>query len=570
MKKPNARALKRFWMLAKLYWFEERQWQRLLWLGAVTVLLIVGTVMLVRLNAVRGGWTNALDDRDAEAFWAGILQYVLIIVAYVPLVAGQTYLISLLGLKWRTWMTERFVGRYLDNRAYYKLTSKPDIDNPDQRISQDIKGFTYDALIFLLVIINSVFQLVGFGGQLWGISRVLVLVLVIYTIFGTFLATGVFGRVLVRLNAEQLRREADFRFGLVRIRENAEAIAFYQGEGKEEGHLKLFFNEIVENFKRLIVWRDVGFGTFDNGYEWITYAVPVMVLAPSVFAGDYGVGEVVQAQSAFLRIFFALNLIIRRFESLTEFAAGIDRVYDLAQAMDDDGRERGGDPGEVRRIDTVEGERIAIEHLTLQTPNYQRTLLTDLSFTLPARTGLLVMGASGAGKSSLLRAIAGLWTAGTGRIERPPLSEVLFVPQRPYMTLGTLREQLLYPDTEANYADARLQAVLEQVNLPNLVEQYGGFEAVRNWSEVLSLGEQQRLAFARVLLQQTRFAILDESTSALDVANEGRLYEHLQQAGVTYISVGHRPTLRQYHQHVLEVLEDESWHLQSGSNGSST
>jgi len=529
-------------------------------------MLIVGTVLSVQLNAQRGAWTNALAEQDRMAFQEGILYYFLIILAYIPLVAGRTYLVSLLGLKWRTWMTESFVGRYLGNRAFYQLTSNREIDNPDQRIAQDIKSFTYDALFFLIVIVNSIFQIVGFGGQLWGISRWLVLLLVVYTVFGTFLATGVFGRALVRLNAEQLRREADFRFGLVRIRENAEAIAFYRGEGQERGHLGGFFDEIVANFKRLIVWRDVGFGTFQNSYTWITFAVPVVVLAPGVFEGSSNVGDVTQAQTAFLQVFFALDLIIERFESLTEFAAGIDRVYDFAQAIDRNQPEQLTE-GE-RQIDTVEANRIALERVTLQTPNYQRTLIADLSVELPAGDGLLVMGASGAGKSSLLRAIAGLWMAGTGKIVRPRLEDILFVPQRPYMTLGTLREQLIYPSLKTDLADTEFQAVLERVNLPDLIERCGGLSATRNWSEELSLGEQQRLAFARVLLNRPRFVILDESTSALDVPNEERLYQHLQETGVTYVSVGHRPTLRQYHQLVLEVFETASWELQTGGNGS--
>ncbi len=560
MKKPNARALQRFWMLAKLYWLGEQKWRSLLWLGGITGLLIVGTLMLLRINATQGSWTNALDDRNPEAFWSGITQYFLLILAYIPLVAGRTYLISWLGLKWRTWMTDRFVGRYLEDRSYYKLTSNAAIDNPDQRISQDISGFTYDALIFLVVIINSIFQIAGFSLQLWAISRILVLVLVAYTCLGTTLAVGVFGRKLVHLNAEQLKREANFRFGLVRVRENAEAIAFYRGEGQEKGHLQIFFNEVVNNFKHLIVWRDVGFGTFQNSYTWITYAVPVVALAPGVFGGDYGVGEIIQARSAFLQIFFALNIVVSRFETLTQFAAGIDRVYDLAQAMDESKAEP-QEQLEKRRIDIVESNRIAIEHLTLQTPNYQRTLLGDLSLSLPEHNGLLVMGASGAGKSSLLRAIAGLWTSGTGRIERPPLADVLFIPQRPYMTLGTLREQLVYPQAADDFSDERLQAALDRVNLSNLAEQYGGFDTERNWSEVLSLGEQQRVAFARVLLQKSKFAILDESTSALDIPNERCLYEHLQASDVTYISVGHRSSLREYHQLVLEVFENEPWQL---------
>jgi putative ATP-binding cassette transporter len=278
-----------------------------------------------------------------------------------------------------------------------------------------------------------------------------------------------------------------------------------------------------------------------------------------------------------MRVFFSLNVVVARFQQLTTFGAGINRLYTFAQFLEQTEATQASDEQQPQ-IQTIEADRLAVEHLSLQTPNYQRTLVEDLSIELPAGQGLLVMGPSGCGKSSLLRAIAGLWNSGTGAIVRPEPDQILFLPQRPYMVLGTLRDQLLYPNTVRTFGEAsvepltlteahleveeqHLKQVLEQVNLAGLDERFGGFDAEQDWADVLSLGEQQRLTFARLLLNKPKYAILDEATSALDLGNEERLYQHLQSKGTTFLSVGHRSTLASYHQSLLELSQDKTWHI---------
>ena len=558
----NFDLLKRFWSIARLYWFSEEKGKARGLLFVITLMLITYTVLSVLLNQQRGGLITALSELNEEEFWQKLLIYFGVLVAYIPLFAGANYLSGFLGLLWRKWLTGTFLDNYFRDRAYYKLTSYGQIDNPDQRISQDLRSFTQESLDLLLVTISSILQVIGFGFQLWTISFPLVIFLVIYAIVGTLVTVGVFGKVLVRLNFQQLKREANFRFGLVRIRENAESIAFYQGEPQEENQVKVRFNDVFENFKRLILWQKLGLGAFTNSYEFITFALPFLILAPSVFAGDLQVGKVTEAQGAFFRIFMALNLIVNRFETLTEFSAGINRVHEFADYINlTDGDKKESKESANPTIDTVNDEQIAVKDLTLQTPNYQRTLVEDLNVEVPQGNGLLIMGASGCGKSSLLRAIAGLWESGTGKIIRPDLSEILFLPQRPYMILGSLREELIYPKTETELTNDQLANILEQVNLPHLIERFGNLDVEKNWGDVLSLGEQQRVAFARILINQPRYVVLDEATSALDVNNEASLYENLQNSNVTYISVGHRPTLQNYHQLVLELAEDKSWQI---------
>jgi vitamin B12/bleomycin/antimicrobial peptide transport system ATP-binding/permease protein len=558
MERFNLSLVKRFWAIAKSYWSSEEKWQARGMLLLVVLLSLGYTGLSVLLNNKRGALISALSAQDEARFWQTILVFTGTLVVYAPLFAGYTYLRDRLGLQWRRWLTNRFVDRYFENRAFYTLShSDADIDNPDQRIAEDVKSFTQESLTLLLAGVDSLLAIAAFSGVLWGISKPLIGFLIVYALLGTLATVGIFGQSLVRLNFEQIKKEADFRFSLVRVRENAEAIAFYQGESRESAQVKGRFKEAFENFKRLLIW-ELNLNILTNAYEFIPFILPAIVVAPGIFAGELEVGKVSEAQGAFIRVFFSLNLIVARFQSLATFGAGVERLYTFAENIEPPPLQ----PTEESTVDlataqtTIETEeapeRLALQNITLQTPNRQRVLFENLSVELPKGSGLLVKGPSGCGKSSLLRAIAGLWNAGKGKILRPSLEKMLFLPQRPYMILGTLRDQLLYPNTNADVDDDRLRAVLMQVNLPDLEQRQGGFNTKRDWAEVLSLGEQQRLIFARLLLNQPAYAILDEATSALDPQNEAHLYQQLQASGITFLSVGHRESLNQYHQGVLD------------------
>ncbi len=570
MDRFNFKVFRRFWAIAKAYWFGEEKWKGRGLLLLIVVLLLGYTGLSVLLNTQRGELISALSAQSESRFWKTVGIFLGILVVYAPLLAGYTFLRDRLGLVWRRWLTDSFIDRYFQDRAFYNINQfSPDIDNPDQRIAEDVRSFTQESLTLVLVAVESVLSIIAFSGVLWGISRELVLFLLIYAVAGTVLTIGIFGQPLVKLNFEQLKKEANFRFSLVRVRENAEAIAFYQGERQESEQIKDRFIAAFDNYKKLLNW-ELALNGLTNFYEFIPFVLPAIVVAPGVFSGEVEVGKVSEAQGAFIRVFFSLNVIVARLQSLTAFGAGIDRLYDFSDAIGDDkimidaadtNAEAHPEPS-LPVIALEISSTLALNKLTLQTPNYQRTLIENLSLTLDTEESLLVMGPSGCGKSSLMRAIAGLWNSGTGTILRPDIQDLLFLPQQPYMVLGNLRQQMLYPYPDTKVTDVQLTEILKQVNLPDLVERYkDGFDMIEEWGDVLSLGEQQRLSFARVLLHQPAYTILDEATSALDRANEEQLYSHLTTTKTAYISVGHRESLENYHRSVLRLAEDHTWEI---------
>ena len=524
----------------------------------VIVLLGTFTVFTLFITNQQAEFVSALSAQNPERFWRSIIEFFSTVVIAVPFVSSYSFFRQKLSVFWRRWMTHSFMKNYLSDRSFYQISYHPEIDNPDQRIAQDIKSFTDQSLRFLVIILNAIFQLFGFSALLWSISKPLVFFVVGYAIAGTVITTGVFGKALVGINFEQLKREANFRFGLIRIREHAESIAFYGGEEQELQQATNLFTDVFNNFNRLIKW-ELYLDIFRNSYEFITFALPAIIIGPRVLSGELEIGVITQAATAFSIILGSLTLIVNQLDKLTEFAAGINRLSAFSVAI----KSTPEVPEGESTVDTITNSWLGIEHLTLKTPNYQRTLVRDISLEIPSGNGLLIMGPSGSGKSSILRAIAGFWNSGTGAIYRPELNEILFLPQKPYMVLGSLRQQLLYPQTNLDISDLEIQEVLARVNLAKLAERFGGLDVVENWSQVLSVGEQQRVAFARLFLTKPNYVILDEATSALDVPTEEILYQQLQETSITFISVGHRPTLKNYHQQLLEITANESWKLKA-------
>lgn len=553
----DRRLWRRFWNLAKRYWTGDEKWKAYGLLLLLIALLLGRTEFTVLFNEQSGELTSALAAKDAVRFWRSMRVFGVALAVAVPIYAVYYYVRDTLGMAWRRWLTRAFVQQYFEKRAFYRLTFEKHIDNPDQRIAEDVGAFTQKSLKFLVEIVGAVLQLLAFSGILWAISHTLVWFLVGYAGLGTLVTFGMFGKPLIELNFQQLRREADFRFGLIRARENAEAIAFYRGEGLESDKIGQRFRALFMNFNALLR-RTLGLNLFQYAYTFATYIMPSIIMAPRILSGELEVGRVVQAAGAFAAMLGALTVFVDQFELLSGFAAGIDRLHTFGRALSNGAH---GARHVPERIVTVSAPKVGLRHLTLLTPDHRQTLIRDLSLCIEPGEGLLIIGPSGCGKSSLLRAVAGLWHSGAGTILRPGLEQMLFLPQRPYMVLGTLRDQLLYPGAARSISDAELCEALQLVNLPLLVERCGGFDAELDFGKLLSIGEQQRLAIARVLLRKPAYVIMDEATSALDCENERQLYERLRSTGATLLSVAHRPDLARFHGQVLELAGDGSWQL---------
>lgn len=557
-------AWKQFLSVAKPYWLEDNRKQAWLLLVLLIALMLVETQLAVMLNTQAGEMTSALAGKNGGRFWDSVRTCLVILAFAIPIYAFYYYMRDLFANQWRRWLTGRFLDGYLKRRKYYELQADGEIDNPDQRISEDINTFTGKSIHFLLIFLGSIMQLVAFSAVLWSISHVLVGVLAVYALVGTVVALHVFGTPLIHLNFWQLRREADFRFSLMRLRENAECIAFYRGEAQERAHIDSKFDKVINNFARLIR-KQRSLNLFQRTFSQLTLVLPFVILAEGVLSGRLEVGRAIQAAGAFTAVLAAVGIIVDNFESLSRFVAGIGRLQALSDLVLPNDKPVAAAAGEHPRIEKRHGEHLALEALTLYPPQSDRVLIKELSLVLKPGDALLITGDSGCGKSSLLRAIAGLWHTGSGVIHHPPMEDFFFLPQQPYLQHGTLRSQLIYPSAESSLDDEQLLEILEQVHLPHLAERVGGLDAVRDWEKLLSVGEQQRLAFGRVLVHGPGIVILDEATSALDSANEASLYERLREGGTTLISIAHRPAVLRHHTHVLRLTGQGGWEVHDAS-----
>jgi putative ATP-binding cassette transporter len=544
------------------YWFSEDRWAGRGLLLAV-VLLTLGMVYLsVLLNQWNNAFYSALQDKDLVAFRAQLFRVTWLIGIFILLAVYQVYLNQMLEIRWRRWLTDRYLRAWLADGAYYRMQLVArETDNPDQRIAEDVHLLAAHTLGLFTGGLRAIVTLVTFVAILWGLSGTLtvpvggfsvtipgyiVWVAVLYALAGTWL-TDWLGRPLVRLNFDRQRYEANFRFSLVRFRENTEGVALYRGESDEFRGFRERFEDVVGNWWG-IMRRQKRMAYFTNGYGLGAWIVPSIVAAPRYFRGEIGLGGLMQTTQAFQQVQDALSFFIQSYKEIAAWSAVVERLAGFERALEF-----------VRRQSTESGVRraegrpthLTVEGVDLFLPDGQ-PLMANINLSLSRGETVLLGGASGSGKSTLVRAIAGIWPFGRGEVHVPPSARVLFLPQRPYLPIGALRNVVSYPMPAGGVDDKTLREALEAVGLKELA---GRLDDVAHWALQLSPGEQQRMAFARALVQKPDWLFLDEATSALDEATEARLYQLVRERlpETMVFSIGHRATLGPFHTRRLMV-----------------
>ena len=520
----------------------------------------------VRLSYFNRDWFNAIQDKNEAEFWRQLIMvFSFWAVIYVVVFIYQYAIRSYLRIRWRSWMTERYIDSWLDEHSHYRMQLEGrNTDNPDQRIQEDIQSFTLTTLSLFLGLLSSVSTLFSFAFVLWNLSadftlpwtdiRVPGFLLwgaLLYAAVGTWL-THVVGQPLIGLNFEQQRYEADFRFSLARIREYGEQIALLRGEPSETEQLRGQFRNVIRNFLD-IVSRTKKLTALTSGYSQVSAVIPYILVAPYYFAGKIPLGGMTQTANVFSRVQDALSFFVDAYPTLAEYKSVVDRLtsFDASVAY-----ARNAQRFEKRVVvQAGAGRDVKLSRLLVGLPDGSIIVRVD-QLTFRHGDSVLLTGPSGSGKSTLFRAIAGIWPFGEGQIAVPEGASMMLLPQRPYIPVGTLRSAVTYPGVQDTYDDAAISDALRAAKLPQIADR---LDEERSWAQTLSLGEQQRLAVARALLEKPDWLFLDEATAALDEPTEAEIYRVIKERlpNTTVVSIGHRSTLAAFHDRRMDMRPGE-------------
>jgi putative ATP-binding cassette transporter len=543
--------LKAFWALTKPYWVSEGRAKGLTLLGTVIGLALMLVWLEVQFNFWNNDFYNTLQNKDQAEFFRQLGKFGLLALIYIVTAVYRLYFLQMLIIEWRTWLTRRFLADWMKDQAHYRMQLLDrGTDNPDQRIAEDLRLFVELTLSLSLGLLSAVVTLVTFISILWLLSGALeifgvtipgymVWVALVYAVVGTWL-THVIGRALIGLDFNQQRFEADFRFSLVRLRENSEGVALYRGEQEELGRFHERFGAVIRNWWALML-KQKQLGWFTSFYAQLAIIFPYIVVSPRFFAGTMQLGGIFQTASAFNQVQGSLSWFINAYTTFAQWKATVDRLIGFAASLERVRTEAAQLDGE--RVEATDAQ-IALDDLQIALPQ-GTPLLGTTSIALKPGEDVLVTGPSGAGKSTFFRALAGIWPYWKGRIKLPR-ARLLFLPQKPYLPLGALKHAVSYPDDASKHPDEEVRAALKAVGLAHLAHD---LERSENWAQVLSGGEQQRLAFARALLNRPDWLFLDEATASLPEEAQNALYRLLKERlpETTLVSIGHREGLAEYH-----------------------
>jgi putative ATP-binding cassette transporter len=556
------------WRIASPYFGSEDKWAGRGLLAAVVAIELSLVAIDVLINQWNARFYNALQDRNWDVFVRELGVFSLLAACYIALSVYQVYLNQWLQIRWRRWLTGHYLGEWLDRSAnHYRMQLQGDAaDNPDQRISDDVKLFVDKTMDIGLSLLNAIVTLLSFIVILWGLSAAAPLHLfgndfnipgylvwgaLIYAIFGTALTQWI-GSPLVRLSFQQQRYEANFRFNLVRVRENSEQIALMKGERAERGRLWDRFNDVIDNWYG-IMSRTKRLTAFTASYAQAAVIFPYILVAPAYFAGKIQLGGVAQTASAFGSVQKALSVFVTIYRSLADWRAVLARLDGFEMSIQS-AQHLATTTASIQSVAAKDDDAIDLHALLVRLPNGKPLVAAD-GFRLRAGERTLVTGPSGSGKSTLFRAIAGIWPFGDGAIAIPPNSTLMMLPQRPYFPIGSLHAAIAYPGEASDFSADRVREILVSIGLPQLADR---IEEEAHWNRILSLGEQQRLGLARALLHAPTYLFLDEATASLDEPSEAALYRLLLEKlpATTVISIGHRSTLEAFHERKVALVRD--------------
>lgn len=553
----DGRLMRRIWRLTTPYWSQKKHWPS--WV------LLLFSIGIGPAWAYYNFWTATMSAEQANALVAADKSaYLAIFWLLFMLGVGQwvyemilDLLNTLMSMHWYRWMTQWTVDRYLEHRTYYDIAVKEDIDNPDERIQDNVQPFVSAMLSIPGRILGTILGVITNAILISQVSSAMTGFVVAYSFVSLVVQTLIY-LPLIKMNFNVVATKADFRYGLLRVRDHAETIAFFRGEQMEnrqvEGRLWRYIRA-----RMAVIYYEMFTSVVTRLMSYVWALAPLFLIYPLFFSGQIKYGTIALATGAAQNLMQALTQLNQYLPFLTQLAPSVVRLSQIVERNDEIKAELEAAHG--GKLSIVRGDTVQLDRVSFATPGGERVLVHDLDMTIGSGQSMMIVGQTGVGKSSLLRAMAGLWNRGSGDLIMPHEDETMFVPQKPYMMLGTLRDQLLYPRGDAALTDADLQAVLEKVCLPDLIAKQGGLGAEKDFAKVLSLGEQQRVSFARVLISKPKFVFLDEATSAMDIPTEAAVYRALVETGCTFVSVGHRETILKFHDRALRLFPGGTWEV---------